>query len=124
MIGRWMDARRWMNGWMNGWMRASTRPRSFERESTAVGGVARRVAMTLWTLTQSALLAVNAVAVLNERRFLAPRGLTMRDVREGGTTSPTSAKGQMVGLINAASYLRVPLVVLNSIVIFVKVVFG
>lgn len=48
----------------------------------------------------------------------------MRDVREGGTTSPTSAKGQMVGLINAASYLRVPLVVLNSIVIFVKVVFG
>jgi hypothetical protein len=113
-----------MDGWMDGWMRASTRPRTFERESTAVGGVARRVAMTLWTLTQSALLAVNAVAVLNERRFLAPRGLTMRDVREGGTTSPTSAKGQMVGLINAASYLRVPLVVLNSIVIFVKVVFG
>ena len=80
--------------------------------------------MTLWTLTQSALLTVNAVAVLNEQRFLAPRGLTVRDVREGGTTSPTSAKGQMVGLINAASYLRVPLVVLNSIVIFVKVVFG
>ena len=105
-------------------MRASTRPRSFARESPAVGGVARRVALTRWTLTQSALLAVNAVAVLNDRRFLAPRGLTMRDVREGGTTSPTSAKGQMVGLINAASYLRVPLVVLNSIVIFVKVVFG
>ena len=80
--------------------------------------------MTLWTLPQSALLAGNAGAVLNERRFLAPRGLTVRDVREGGTTSPTSAKGQMVGLINAASYLRVPLVVLNSIVFFVKVVFG
>ena len=79
--------------------------------------------MTLWTLTQSALLAVNAVAVLNEHRFLAKRGLTMRDVREGGT-SPTSAKGQIVGLINAASYLRMPLVVLNAIVIFVKVVFG
>ena len=80
--------------------------------------------MTLWTLTQSALLAVNAVAVLNEQRFLAPRGLTMRDVREGGTTSPTSAKGQMVGLINATSYLRVPLVVLNSIVIFRAVSFS
>ena len=79
--------------------------------------------MTLWTLTQSALLSVNAVAVLNERRFLAKRGLTMESIRYG-STSATSARGQIIGVINAASYLRVPLIALNAIVIFVKVVFG
>lgn len=79
--------------------------------------------MTLWTLAQSALLAVNAVAVLNERRFLQKRGLTMDHVRDG-SVSATSARGQAIGAINAASYLRVPLIALNAIVIFVKVVFG
>jgi len=79
--------------------------------------------MTLWTLTQSALLAANAVAILNEPRFLAKRGLTPRDVREGAV-APTSAKGQIIGVINAATYLRVPLIALNAIVVFVKVVFG
>jgi hypothetical protein len=38
--------------------------------------------------------------------------------------SASSLRGQVIGLINAVSYLRMPLVVLNSIVIFVKLVFG
>jgi len=79
--------------------------------------------MTLWTLTHSALLAANAVAILNEPRFLAKRGLTARDVRDGAD-APASAKGQIIGVINAATYLRVPLIALNAIVVFVKVVFG
>jgi immediate early response 3-interacting protein 1 len=82
-----------------------------------------RIAMTLWTLTQSALLAANGVAVLNEARFLHPRGLSVYAIREGAV-SASSLRGQVIGVINAVSYLRMPLVVLNSIVIFVKLVFG
>lgn len=80
-------------------------------------------AMTLWTLTQSALLAANGIAVLNEHRFLAKRGLTPAAIRDG-QCGATSLRGQMIGVINAVSYLRMPLVALNSVVIFVKLVFG
>jgi hypothetical protein len=79
--------------------------------------------MTLWTLTQSALLAANGIAVLNEHRFLAKRGLTPAAIRDG-QCGATSLRGQLIGVINAVSYLRMPLVALNSVVIFVKLVFG
>jgi hypothetical protein len=95
--------------------------RRLDRDGASTRAPAR--VMTLWTLTQSALLAANAVAILNEPRFLAKRGLTARDVRDGAV-APASAKGQIIGVINAATYLRVPLIALNAIVVFVKVVFG
>ena len=79
--------------------------------------------MTLWTLTQSVLLGANAIAVLHEHRFLAKRGLTPAAIRDGAC-SATSLRGQVIGVINAVSYLRMPLVVANSVVIFVKMVFG
>jgi hypothetical protein len=41
---------------------------------------------------------------------------------QGG--SHASVKGQAAGLIHAVSYMRIPLVVLNCIIIFVKVLFG
>ena len=114
-----------MDEWMDEWMDARVDSTSIVRTGVD-GGRRRRVSRR-----DDAVDADPERALGGERgggvgwaTILAPRGLTMRDVREGGTTSPTSAKGQMVGLINAASYLRVPLVVLNSIVIFVKVVFG
>jgi hypothetical protein len=99
------------------------RRRRRARVQSVVASSSRARAMTLWTLTQSALLAVNAVAILNEPRFLAKRGLTPRDVREGAC-APTSARGQIIAAISAATYLRVPLIALNAIVVFVKVVFG
>jgi len=79
--------------------------------------------MTLWTLTQSALLFANAIAVLNDERFLAKRGMSPSAIRDG-VVDAASARGQAINAIAVASYLRMPLVIMNSIVIFVKLVFG
>lgn len=77
--------------------------------------------MGLWTLLEGLLLLANALAILNEDRFLAPRGWGLSDF-SGGTTK--SFKGQLIGLIYATQYLRVPLILLNSIFIIVKLVSG
>lgn len=77
--------------------------------------------MGLWTLLEGFLLLTNALAILNEDRFLAPRGWSFSQVSGGRSKS---LKGQLIGLINAVQYLRVPLIVLNTITIVVKLVLG
>ena len=79
--------------------------------------------MSLWTLLQSVLLVANAFAVLNEERFLEPKNLSQSAITSG-YVSAHGFKGQLIGLIYAASYLRMPLLAANAIVIFVKVLFG
>ena len=79
--------------------------------------------MSLWTLLQSVLLVANALAVLNEERFLEPKNLSQSAITSG-YVSAHGFKGQLIGLIYAASYLRMPLLAANAIVIFVKVLFG
>lgn len=78
--------------------------------------------MGLWTLLEGFLLLANALAILNEDRFLAPRGWSFSEVSGGGRAK--SLKGQLIGLIYATQYLRVPLIVLNSITIVIKLVSG
>jgi len=78
--------------------------------------------MGLWTLLEGFLLLANALAILNEDRFLAPRGWSFSDV--SGVQRGKSLKGQLIGLIYATQYLRVPLIVLNAITILVKLVSG
>ncbi|XP_010262720.1 PREDICTED: immediate early response 3-interacting protein 1 [Nelumbo nucifera] len=75
--------------------------------------------MGLWTLLEGFLFLVNALAILNEERFLAPKGWNFSEVSGGGTKS---LKGQFMGLIYATQYLRLPLMALNIIAIIVKVV--
>ncbi|XP_022133684.1 immediate early response 3-interacting protein 1-like [Momordica charantia] len=77
--------------------------------------------MGLWTLLEGCLLLANALAILNEDRFLAPRGWSFSDFSGGRTKS---FKGQLIGLTYATQYLRVPLIMLNSICIFLKLVSG
>ena len=79
--------------------------------------------MTLWTFCQSMLLTFNAFAILNEQRFLDKYGLGQGAVNSGYVPSG-SARGQLIGVVTATQYARVPLVVLNVLVIFVKMVFG
>jgi len=73
--------------------------------------------MGLWTLLEGLLLFANALAILNEDRFLAPKGLTFAEATAGRRGS---LKQQAVGLIYAAQYLRLPLIILNVIIIIVK----
>ncbi|KAL6495830.1 hypothetical protein OROGR_030393 [Orobanche gracilis] len=77
--------------------------------------------MGLWTLLEGSLLLANALAILNEDRFLAPRGWSFQEY--SGVTR-NSFKGQILGLIYATQYLRVPLILLNLLCIVVKVVSG
>ncbi|CAB4284648.1 hypothetical protein PRUPE_6G268700 [Prunus persica] len=76
--------------------------------------------MGLWTLLQGFLLLANAFAVLNEDRFLGPRGWTLLQIQGGKTT----LKGQIIGFIHACQYFRLPLIVLNIITIAVKLISG
>ncbi|XP_076882365.1 uncharacterized protein LOC143588078 [Bidens hawaiensis] len=77
--------------------------------------------MGLWTLLEGCLLIANAFAILNEDRFLAPRGWSFQ---EYSGVKRNSIKGQIIGLIYATQYLRVLLIIFNSLSIVVKLVSG
>lgn len=77
--------------------------------------------MGLWTLLEGFLLLANAFAILNEERFLAPRGWSFSEY--SGATAK-SFKGQIIGFIHAIQYFRLPLIFLNVIMIIVKLVSG
>ncbi|KAI4303798.1 hypothetical protein MLD38_039391 [Melastoma candidum] len=77
--------------------------------------------MGLWTFLEGLLLLANAFAILNEDRFLAPKGLTLANLSGGRRNS---LKGQLVGLIYACQYMRLPLILLNIITIIVMFVSG
>jgi len=82
--------------------------------------------MTLWTLVQACLLFVNAFAILNNERFLEKYGWGFSQMGGGDGTGPgpNALKSQVIGFLFAAAYMRVPLVVLNIVTIFVKLIFG
>ncbi|KAG0502833.1 hypothetical protein HPP92_002905 [Vanilla planifolia] len=62
--------------------------------------------MGLWTFLEGLLLLANAFAILNEDRFLAPRGWRFSEALGGWVKS---LKGQLIELIYATQYLRIPL---------------
>jgi len=89
--------------------------------SSEVSGNLKNAVMGLWTLFEGLLLLANALAILNEDRFLAPRGWSFAEFSVGQTKT---LKGQVIGLIYAVQYMRVPLILLNGISIIVKLVSG
>jgi len=82
--------------------------------------LASGMGFSLWSLFKAGLLVSNAVTVLNPKRFLARYNLTPADMSEHG--SPL--KNQVIGLLQATQYLKVPLIVLNLLVIIVELLFG
>ncbi|XP_043815068.1 protein transport protein yos1 isoform X1 [Manihot esculenta] len=77
--------------------------------------------MGFWTFLEGLLLFANALAILNEDRFLAPRGWTLAELQGGRRNS---IKGQIIGLIHACQFMRLPLIILNIIIILVKLFSG
>ncbi|XP_022742727.1 protein transport protein yos1-like [Durio zibethinus] len=77
--------------------------------------------MGFWTLLEGLLLFANAFAILNEDRFLAPRGWTLAEIQGGRRNT---LKGQIIGLIHACQFLRLPLILFNIITIVVKLFAG
>lgn len=77
--------------------------------------------MGFWTLIEGCLLLANAFAILNEERFLVPRGWSFQ---EFSGVRRNSLKGQLLGLIYAVHYMRIPLIIANMVAIVVKLVSG
>ncbi|GLT37553.1 hypothetical protein SLA2020_118640 [Shorea laevis] len=77
--------------------------------------------MGFWVLLEGLLLFANALAILNEDRFLAPRGWTIVEVQGGARKT---LKAQIFGLIHACQYMRLLLIPLNIITIMVKLFSG
>ncbi|KAJ6778222.1 hypothetical protein OIU74_002080 [Salix koriyanagi] len=77
--------------------------------------------MGFWAFLEGILLFANSMAILNEDRFLAPRGWTLSEL-QGRTRN--SLKGQIIGLVHACQFMRLPLILLNIIVIIVKLFYG
>ncbi|GAQ85139.1 hypothetical protein KFL_002210030 [Klebsormidium nitens] len=77
--------------------------------------------MSMYTIITAFLMFVNALAILNEERFLKPYGWGFQEMSGGRVAS---LKGQIIGLLHAVQYLRVPLIVMNVITIFGKLLFG
>ncbi|XP_071844211.1 immediate early response 3-interacting protein 1-like [Apostichopus japonicus] len=82
------------------------------------------MAFGLYSLLEAALLCINAVAVLNEERFLSKVGWG-GDQQIGGFGEEPGMKAQLINLIRSIrTVMRVPLIFLNVVTILLKLVFG
>lgn len=76
-----------------------------------------------------AILLVNAVAILSEDRFLARIGWGNTPIEpafgSAGSRDDASVKGKLINLISSVrTLMRIPLIVINTLVIFYEVVLG
>ncbi|KAF9944195.1 hypothetical protein BGZ65_012453 [Modicella reniformis] len=80
------------------------------------------MAIGIFGLLEVMLLFVNAVAILNEERFLARIGWARQPV---DPYAQESVKARLVGLISAVrTLMRIPLIGLNVVTILYLVILG
>jgi hypothetical protein len=73
------------------------------------------------TLIYVSILLVNAIAILHEERFLQKIGLTANTI----TNDPNSIQARLVAIISSVRMLlKLPLIVLNVIVIVYELALG
>jgi len=75
---------------------------------------------SLYNIFKAGLLLTNSVAILHPKRFLSKYGYDKIDT----LGDMNGVKNQIVGLLTAVGYLKVPLIVANSLVIIVEILFG
>ncbi|XP_054749110.1 immediate early response 3-interacting protein 1-like [Lytechinus pictus] len=82
------------------------------------------MAFGLYTLLEAALLCINAIAILNEERFLSKVGWG-GDQSVGGFGEEPGMKAQIINLIRSIRLvMRVPLIFLNAATIVIKLLLG
>ena len=78
---------------------------------------------SLWNLFKAGLLVTNAMLILNRRRFLAKYNLY--DVNQMGChPSEKPMQAQLIGLLQAVQYLKVPVIALNVIMVIFELILG
>jgi len=79
--------------------------------------------LSLWNVFKAGLLVTNSVLILHRKRFLAHVGLD--DVRNMGCDpSDRPLQVQAIGLLNAVQYLKMPVIVANTITIVFELLLG
>ena len=86
--------------------------------------------LSLYNLFKAALLVANALAVLHEGRFLKHHRLDSAaangavELGVPGVEEPGAARRQVAGLLRVARGMRWPLVIVNTLVILIELLFG
>mmetsp|Transcript_7576 Transcript_7576/g.10871 ORF Transcript_7576/g.10871 Transcript_7576/m.10871 type:complete len:83 (+) Transcript_7576:65-313(+) len=79
--------------------------------------------LSIWNIFKAGLLFTNTILILNRRRFLAKYGFD--DVNNMGChPSEKPLKAQMIGLLQAVQYMKVPVIVANCITIIFELILG
>ena len=73
----------------------------------------------MFNIFKAGLLLTNALLVLHRKRFLSKFGLDTAD-----SFSADPVRSQVVGLLNAIEYLRVPVIACNGITIVFEMLLG
>lgn len=77
------------------------------------------MALSIYTLLQSALLIINAIAVLNEDRLLRKYGLARNQLDR----NEEGFKARTFDLVHSVqTVMRIPLLFVNTLVIFIKII--
>ncbi|XP_065836950.1 immediate early response 3-interacting protein 1-like [Oscarella lobularis] len=83
------------------------------------------MAFTLGALYEAFLLFINAVAILNEQRFLSKIGWGTNEANNPGFGQEKGVKHQIINLISSVrTLLRVPLIALNAVTLAYLLVLG
>jgi len=91
---------------------------------SVLGATTASMAFTLYALIQTAILCVNAVAVLHEERFLSKIAWGAEH-GTGGFGDDPSVSSQILNLIRSVrTVMRVPLIPVNSVCIVLLLLFG
>jgi len=81
------------------------------------------MAFTLYCLLEASLLCINAIAVLNEERFLSK--IWGSGQRLQGFEENPGVKVKLVSIVRSVHMvMRIPLILLNTLVIVLKLVVG
>ena len=78
--------------------------------------------LSIYNLFKAGLLATNAVVILNRERpdcVVVQKGYHRVDPSDGA-----SLKNQIAGFLQAAAYLKVPIIGVNCLVIIVELIIG
>jgi len=75
--------------------------------------------LSIYNLFKAGLLVMNAVIILDRKRFLSRYGYDRIEPSEGA-----SVRNQIAGFLNAIAYLKVPIIVTNCLVMLVELVAG
>lgn len=74
---------------------------------------------------QAGLLLVNSILILNRRRFLSKYGLDdLNHIQGSGAGDNVPLRAQIVGLLHAVQYLKVPVIVCNIVTIVFEMLLG